>query len=116
MDRPTVAVPPLASRRSNRLDCLGSRKHFQPALRILVFASKQDLDAAGLPARAGVALLCPWFPDFVADVFTAIARETLDGRNAYVTDGVSRALGRNPRDFVDFARVAVAQNLWATAA
>lgn len=54
--------------------------------------------------------------DFVADVFTAIARETLDGRNAYVTDGVSRALGRNPRDFVDFARVAVAQNLWATAA
>ncbi len=35
--------------------------------------------------------------DFVADVFTAIARETLDGRNAYVCDGVERALGRAPR-------------------
>ncbi|MEO0634742.1 MAG: NmrA family NAD(P)-binding protein, partial [Pseudomonadota bacterium] len=28
--------------------------------------------------------------DFVADVFTAIARETLDGRNAFVCDGVQR--------------------------
>ncbi len=32
--------------------------------------------------------------DFVADVFTAIARETLDGRNAHLADGVQRALGR----------------------
>ena len=43
---------------------------------------------------------------FVADVFTAIARETLDGRNAVVCDGVQRALGRAPRDFVDFAKSA----------
>ena len=41
--------------------------------------------------------------DFVADVFTAIARETLDGRNALVCDGVERALGRKPRDFADYA-------------
>ena len=36
---------------------------------------------------------------FVADVFTAIARETLDGRNAHLTDGVERALCRPPRSF-----------------
>jgi uncharacterized protein YbjT (DUF2867 family) len=54
--------------------------------------------------------------DFVADVFTAIARETLDGRNAYVTDGVERALGRKPRDFSAFAKDAAQSGFWANAA
>ncbi|MDX8351021.1 NmrA family NAD(P)-binding protein [Cognatiyoonia sp. IB215182] len=53
---------------------------------------------------------------FVADVFTAIARETLDGRNAHLTDGVERALGRKPRDFADFAQSAHAAGAWPTAA
>jgi len=54
--------------------------------------------------------------EFVADVFTAIARETLDGRNAYVSDGVERALGRKPRDFAAFAAAAASQGLWTAAA
>jgi uncharacterized protein YbjT (DUF2867 family) len=53
---------------------------------------------------------------FVADVFTAIARETLDGRNAHTTDGVMRALGRPPRDFADFARAAARTGAWKRAA
>lgn len=53
---------------------------------------------------------------FVADVFTAIARETLDGRNAQTTDGVMRALGRPPRDFADFARAAARTGAWTSAA
>lgn len=53
---------------------------------------------------------------FVADVFTAIARETLDGRNAATTDGVKRALGREPRDFADFARAAARSGAWSDAA
>ncbi|MBF9030953.1 NAD(P)H-binding protein [Rhodobacterales bacterium HKCCE3408] len=53
---------------------------------------------------------------FVADVFTAIARETLDGRNARVGDGVQRALGRPPRDFTDFARRAAQAGAWNAAA
>lgn len=52
----------------------------------------------------------------VADVFTAIARETLDGRNAHTTDGVERALGRKPRDFAEFAHTAMAAGAWSTAA
>ena len=52
---------------------------------------------------------------FVADVFTVIARETLDGRNAYLTGGVQRALGRPPRDFDEFARDAAANGAWASA-
>jgi uncharacterized protein YbjT (DUF2867 family) len=54
--------------------------------------------------------------EFVADVFTAIARETLDGRNAQTTDGVKRALARKPRDFAEFATTAAQQSVWNTAA
>lgn len=54
--------------------------------------------------------------EFIADVFTGIARETLDGRNAQLADGVQRALGRQPRDFSEFARLAVAAGAWSEAA
>ncbi|AXI48510.1 NmrA family transcriptional regulator [Sulfitobacter sp. SK012] len=54
--------------------------------------------------------------DFVADVFTGIARETLDGRNANLCDGVQRALGRPPRDFAEFAATAARANKWPLAA
>ncbi|MEM9432823.1 MAG: NmrA family NAD(P)-binding protein [Pseudomonadota bacterium] len=54
--------------------------------------------------------------EFVADVFTKIARETLDGRNAYVTNGVERALGRPPRDFAVYAQAAATAGAWSSAA
>jgi uncharacterized protein YbjT (DUF2867 family) len=38
--------------------------------------------------------------------------EVLDGRNAHVTDGVRRALGREPRDFSEYARDAAATGVW----
>ena len=52
----------------------------------------------------------------IADVFTEICRETLDGHNSYLTDGVQRALGRAPRDFADFCRTAAAGGVWKRAA
>ena len=48
----------------------------------------------------------------LTDVFT----EVLDGRNAYLSDGVQRALGRPPRDFADFAREAAATGIWSGSA
>lgn len=51
-----------------------------------------------------------------ADIVTEIARETFDGRNAHITGGVERALGRPPRDFVDFAERAARAGAWRTAA
>lgn len=54
--------------------------------------------------------------EYVADVFTAIARETLDGRNANICDGVEQALGRPARDFSDYAAAAAASGAWASAA
>lgn len=40
----------------------------------------------------------------------------LDGRNAYLTDGVQRALGREPKDFSDYARDIATTGLWNAAA
>ena len=40
----------------------------------------------------------------------------LDGRNAHLTDGVERALGRPPKDFADYARDVAATGVWTTAA
>jgi uncharacterized protein YbjT (DUF2867 family) len=42
--------------------------------------------------------------------------EVLDGRNAHVTDGVQRALGREPRDFSEFARDTAATGVWNASA
>lgn len=49
-----------------------------------------------------------WMIDYL---FTTV----LDGRNAYLTDGVQRALGRPPKDFADFARTVAAAGTWTVA-
>ncbi|MDH6515694.1 uncharacterized protein YbjT (DUF2867 family) [Streptomyces sp. SAI-135] len=38
--------------------------------------------------------------------------QLLDGRNAYLSDGVRQVLGRAPRDFTEFARKAAAAGTW----
>ena len=38
----------------------------------------------------------------------------LDGRNAHLSDGVQRALGRPPKDFADYARETAASGAWKT--
>jgi uncharacterized protein YbjT (DUF2867 family) len=53
--------------------------------------------------------------DLPADVVGLVSylfTEVLDGRNAKLDDGVQQALGREPRDFADFARDAVAAGVW----
>ena len=49
--------------------------------------------------------------DFVW-LLTYLLTEVLDGRNAHLTDGVQRALGREPRDFADYARDTAASGVW----
>jgi uncharacterized protein YbjT (DUF2867 family) len=40
--------------------------------------------------------------------------EVLDGRNASIADGVTRALGRPARDFADYVRDTAATGVWGT--
>jgi uncharacterized protein YbjT (DUF2867 family) len=51
-------------------------------------------------------------PDEVINILAYLFGEVLDGRNAHLTDGVQRALGRQPRDFADYARDAAASGAW----
>lgn len=53
---------------------------------------------------------------FIADVFTHVCEEALDGRNEWLGDGIERALSRAPRDFGDFCRAAAANGAWRNAA
>ncbi|MDJ0835173.1 MAG: NmrA family NAD(P)-binding protein [Acidobacteriota bacterium] len=59
-------------------------------------------------AEAGAPKDVIWMLDYL---FSTV----LDGRNAYVTDGVQQALGRPPRDFADYAQQVVARGLWKNA-
>jgi len=51
-------------------------------------------------------------PSEVVELMAYLFTEVLDGRNAHLTDGVRRALGREPRDFADYAREAAATGVW----
>jgi uncharacterized protein YbjT (DUF2867 family) len=50
-------------------------------------------------------------PEFV-EFLTYLFGEVVDGRNASTTDGVRRALGREPRDFGGYARGTAATGVW----
>jgi uncharacterized protein YbjT (DUF2867 family) len=55
-------------------------------------------------------------PAEIIELLTRLFGEVLDGRNAHLTDGVQRALGREPRDFSEYARDAAATGVWNPAA
>ena len=56
-------------------------------------------------AEQGVPAEYVWLLNYL---FTTV----LDGRNASLADGVQRALGREPRDFADYARETAATGVW----
>src|SRR5215210_7178320 len=51
-------------------------------------------------------------PAEVVELLTYLFSEVVDGRNANTTDGVRLALGREPKDFTDYAREAAATGVW----
>jgi uncharacterized protein YbjT (DUF2867 family) len=55
-------------------------------------------------------------PAEIASFLTYLFGTVLDGRNAHLTGGVRRALGREPKDFSDYARDAAATGVWSKAA
>lgn len=60
------------------------------------------LAAAGVPAGT-------------IELLTYLFTTLLDGRNARLSDGVTRALGRPPRDFADYATSTAATGVWGGA-
>jgi uncharacterized protein YbjT (DUF2867 family) len=100
-----------------KYDCTGPR--------LLCFAEVADILSGAIGRHVGYLPIT--FEDFhaeleassgpvFADVVTSIARETFDGRNAVLGDGVMRSIGRTPRDFTQFAQAAASAGKWAKAA
>ena len=58
------------------------------------------------------ALLQAQVPQEVIGLVLYLFGTVLDGRNTPVTDGIRRALGREPRDFSEYARRAAASGVW----
>jgi uncharacterized protein YbjT (DUF2867 family) len=52
-------------------------------------------------------------PEDVIEFLEYLFGEVLDGRNASLTNGVQRAIGRQPRDFSQYAREAAAAGVWS---
>ncbi|MGI9203492.1 MAG: NmrA family transcriptional regulator, partial [Woeseiaceae bacterium] len=55
-------------------------------------------------------------PEEIAWLLNYLFDTVLDGRNAFLGDGVRRALGREPTDFAEYAFRIAASGVWRTAA
>lgn len=91
-----------------------------PRLLTLSDAARELSDAIGrevryLPVTAeqyATELSQHGMPKEEAQPIAHLIAEVLDGRNAHLSDGVERALGRPPRDFADYAREAAEGGAW----
>lgn len=86
---------------------------FQDIAEEITHASRRDVTFTAIPHSAflegieasGAPKEMVWLLDYL---FTTV----LDGRNAHLTDGVQRALGRPPKDFLDYAREVADAGTW----
>ena len=79
-------------------------------------ASGREIQYIQIPSEAFAAGIAEsGAPDDIAWLLDYLFSTVLDGRNAYVCDGVQRALGREPTDFADYARRIADSGVWNVA-
>ena len=80
-------------------------------------ATQRDIQLVSVPHDAFVAgVRDSGAPKEVVWMMDYLFATVLDGRNASLTDGVQRALGREPKDFATYAREVAATGIWNAAA
>ena len=86
---------------------------FAEAVQEISAATGRDLRFQPMPIDEYASLLARYgVPAEFVTLLTYLFTEILDGRNAHLTDGVRRALGREPKDFSDYARDTAATGVW----
>jgi hypothetical protein len=86
---------------------------FREAVAEISRASGREIQFIQIPHEAFAAGIAEsGAPDDIAWLLDYLFSTVLDGRNACVCDGVQRALGREPRDFTEYARRVAASGLW----
>lgn len=89
---------------------------FSDAVHEIAKAADKEVHFVQIPKDAfAKAIAESGAPGEIAWLLNYLFETVLDGRNAFVTDGVQRALGRAPTDFTDFARRVAARGVWRTA-
>ena len=80
-------------------------------------ASGRDIPYVPVPHDSFVSgIAASGAPKEVVWLLDYLFATVLDGRNAYLTDGVQRALARPPRDFSEFAREIATTGAWRAVA
>ncbi|MFF9897878.1 NmrA family NAD(P)-binding protein [Streptomyces longispororuber] len=86
---------------------------FRDAVAEIAAASGRELTYVPVEPRAyGTALREFGVPEAEVEFLIDLFETNLDGRNAYVSDGVRKILGRPPRDFSAYAQETTRTNTW----
>jgi uncharacterized protein YbjT (DUF2867 family) len=86
---------------------------FGEAVAEIAEATGRELTYRAVSARAYAERLAGFgVPEREAGALVEAFEQLLDGRNAYLSDGVQEVLGRQPRDFTEFAREESAAGTW----
>ena len=86
---------------------------FAEAVQEIAEATGRELRFRPMPMDEYASLLAQYgVPAETVSLPTYLFSEVLDGRNASLSDDVQRALGRQPRDFRDYARHTAATGVW----
>lgn len=86
---------------------------FAEAAREIAAASGRSVRYRPVSSHDYAAALAPHMPAAEVAFLIELFAYLTDGHNASLGDGVQRALGRQPRDFRDYARIAAEQGAWA---
>lgn len=86
---------------------------FGEAVAEIAAQAGRELTYRAVPAREyGERLARFGVPPEEAGFLVELFGSLLDGRNAHLSDGVRQVLGREPRDFTEFAKEAAAAGAW----
>jgi uncharacterized protein YbjT (DUF2867 family) len=86
---------------------------FEDAVREIADATGRDVRFVPMPIDEFASVLVEQqLPADAVALITYLFTEVLDGRNESLADGVQRALGRQPRDFREYARATAATGIW----
>lgn len=86
---------------------------FADVARELSEAAGRDVQFVQIPSEAFTSAIAEsGAPAEIAWLLDYLFETVLDGRNAFLADGVQRALGREPKDFSEFARRVAARGIW----
>ncbi|NLR98831.1 NmrA family NAD(P)-binding protein [Rhizobium sp. P38BS-XIX] len=87
---------------------------FRQAVSEIAKASGRTIGYETVPIDAFIAEMTAYgLPREATDLLHELFTQVLDGRNSPVMDGVNQILGRQPKDFSDYARQTAATGIWS---